>query len=106
MRRFAWPRSEGFAQAGSVRVRVVYDGEIALATGKEEDSSWVSDGAPFVFMINAIITEYPEVAKRFEPGEVVFTVNGRIPEPMTAIHNGDEIRVFVPRKGVVAESTA
>lgn len=98
MRRNFWP-PEGRAVRRTARVGITFDGEVALLAGKESSTSWTRDGLPFVFLLNSILTEHPELEERYPPGRLAFTVNGESPEPLTPIRDGDEVRVFLPAGG-------
>ena len=85
----------GFLMRG-VPVRVTYDRTVQEVTGRPEDPLFLSDGCPFVMVLQSVFDQHPTLAMQFPPGMLGFTLNGRPPAPDSRVCRGDHIHLLVP----------
>ncbi len=74
-----------------IRVTVRYDERLQKITGEKEQPVVVKAGAAFLFLLQCVFTEYPEMESEYAPGMLGFTVNGRAPKVHSTLCDGDEI---------------
>jgi len=83
-----------------IKIKIFYDKALQAITGKAEEEMLASEGVPFMFILSSIFVSYPEIEKKYPPGVLGFTVNGRPPEDFSILEDGDEIAfVVVENKG-------
>lgn len=74
-------------------VGAVADAADPAAGGKILKTVWTGDGIPFVFLLNAVLTEHPGIDRAFRPGDLVIRLNGQAPDPLTPVHDGDMLEI-------------
>ncbi|MBI3099303.1 MAG: hypothetical protein HYY93_13845 [Planctomycetes bacterium] len=80
----------------AVPMRITYDRAVQEVTGRAEEPIALSDGCPFVMVLQAVFDRYPALAGRFPPGVLGFTLNGKPPSPDARVKGGDHIHLLVP----------
>jgi hypothetical protein len=81
------------------KVIVTYDKTLQLITEKEEEECFISPKLSFLIFFHMVLQSYPEIQKRFAPGVLGFTVNGKPPELDAKLQDGDTIHFSVPHLG-------
>lgn len=78
-----------------ISIVVKYDQELEKITGIKEHPVMMSDGATFMFLLQSIFMEYPEIENKYPPGIVGFLINGTPPKPYTPLFDGDVVSFSV-----------
>lgn len=81
------------------RVEIRYDQTLQKITGRACDPIVVSEGLPFLMLLNTIFFEHPEIPMTYPPGVLGFLLNDVPPKNDTPIFEGDLLEMFV-RTGV------
>lgn len=74
-----------------IRVTVRYDERLQKITGEKEHPVVLSDGSGFLFLLQCVFTEYPQIESQYAPGMLGFTINGRSPKVHSKLRDGDEV---------------
>lgn len=90
------PAGQGGFLMRAVPVRVTYDRAVQEVTGRAEDSLFLSDGCPFVMVLQAVFDQHPALTERFPPGVLGFTLNGKPPSTDARVRRGDHLHLLVP----------
>jgi len=80
---------DSFPKSGIILVK--YDRELAKITGRREEESMINEGQPFLLFLHFFLTTYPEIKKKYPPGELAFFLNGRPPADFETLSDGDVI---------------
>ena len=75
-----------------IKIKIFYDEGLKEITGKDFEEAVVSEGVSFVNQLYFIFASYPEIQKKFPPGQLGFTVNGKPPRDFDILSDGDEIK--------------
>jgi len=78
-----------------IKVKVFYDKELKMVTGKDSEESIVSENLNFINFLNFIFSSYPTIPKRFIPGTLGFLLNGRAPKENDILKDGDKLEISV-----------
>jgi hypothetical protein len=76
-------------------ITIYYDFSIQQITGKAYERSMVNRGCLFGFVFQCLLMDYPDIQRRYPPGNLSFSLNGVAPEIETPLQDGDEIRLMV-----------
>lgn len=76
-------------------ITISYDPCLQYITKKAKEEAMVNRGCPFMFILNCFLIDHPEVTKRYPPGVLGFTLNGRPPELSDGLKDGDLICFMV-----------
>ena len=76
-------------------LKVQYDEELQKITGKEEEPMVMGEGGTFLYLLQNIFIEHPELEKRYPPGVLGFSINGISPKTYTPLFDGDIIEFRV-----------
>lgn len=74
-----------------IRIAIYYDATLEEITGKWEEVAWVSEEMPFLRFLSIIFASYPEIEERYPPGVLGFAINGRPPEALDTLKDGDKV---------------
>ncbi len=77
----------------SIKVKIFYDDDLRKITGKDLEEAVVSENLDFVAFLNFIFSSYPEIPKKFLPGTLAFSLNGRKPKEDEILNDGDELKM-------------
>ena len=72
-----------------IHIRIRYDKELQKITGTEEEPVYMSQGSIFVYLLQNIFIEHPEIEKRYPPGVLAFAINNIPPKTYTPLLDGD-----------------
>lgn len=75
----------------SITIQVTFDKILQEITGKAEHPVIMSQNAPFMFLLQSIFEEYPEIMKKYKPGSLGFSINGAPPKDYTPLFDGDVV---------------
>ena len=78
-----------------INVFVKFPLALESITGQSEMKLILNEGAPFVFLLHSIFTSYPEIRKRYPPGELAFTLNNRRPIGNESLYDGDQVVFYI-----------
>lgn len=78
-----------------IHIRVRYDKELQKITGTEEEPVYMSQGSIFVYLLQNIFIEHPEIEKRHPPGFLAFAINNIPPKTYTPLLDGDVVSFYV-----------
>ena len=78
-----------------IRLTIRYDKELQKIIGHEEDPTMMSEGVTFGFLLHTILTDYPEIKKRYPPGILTFSINGIPPKLYSPLLDGDMVMFSV-----------
>lgn len=78
------------------KILITYDKTLQLITEKDSEECIISKDAPFLFILGSVLESYPEIKKRFPPGVLGFTINGKPPENNTILKDGDTVHFTIP----------
>lgn len=76
-------------------IKVKFSQELETIIGIKEEDNYLSFGAPFEFLLQNIYFSYPEIFEKYKPGELGFTVNGKVPKTFELLLDGDLVEFFV-----------
>lgn len=76
-------------------ITITYDQKLQFITGKKKERSMVNQGCPMLFILQCLFTDHPEIQKKYPPGVLGFTINGKIPGTFAKFNDGDKISFFV-----------
>jgi hypothetical protein len=65
----------------SVIVFLEFDQPLQSVTGITRTSIEVTEGTPFIMLLQAVLDSYPDLVQRFDFRALGFEVNGRVPNP-------------------------
>lgn len=74
-----------------IRLTVRYDGALQKITGRAEDPVFMSEGSTFVYLIQNVFIEHPEIEKQYPPGVLTFFIHGIPPKEYTPLFDGDVV---------------
>lgn len=74
-----------------ISVFVEFDSVLEPIVGQTEMKIVMSENAPFVFLLHSIFTSYPEIQKRYPPGQLTMALNGHRPTEYELLRDGDRI---------------
>ena len=78
----------------SIKLRVYYDEALQRITKTKYDPIIMSEGALFVYLLQNVFVEHPEIEKKYPPGKLGFIINDiTLPKPHTPLFNGDVIKM-------------
>lgn len=72
-------------------IDIVYDTKLQRITGKAMERTMCNSGCPFFVILHCVLTEYPDIPRRFPPGVLGFTVNGIAPDIDQPMHDGNVV---------------
>lgn len=75
-------------------VKVKYSSFLQHITGKDEEEMYMNHGAPFAFLLESVLETYSKLEINYGPGKLCFQVNGKPPQVLEPLLDGDEIRFF------------
>ncbi|MCX6732900.1 MAG: hypothetical protein NTV98_05165 [Candidatus Roizmanbacteria bacterium] len=75
----------------SITIQVTFDKTLQDITGKASHPVIMSQNAPFMFLLQNIFEEYPEIMEKYKPGEFGFTINGIPPKEYSPLFDGDVV---------------
>lgn len=78
-----------------IRVQIIYDEELQKITGVEREEALVSEGIMFVMFLKFIFDSYPKIPKRYPPGSISLSLNGKPPTEFEILNGGDKIKLSV-----------
>ena len=76
-------------------IDIIYDTTLQRITGRARERTGCTRGCPFFFILNCVLTEYPEIRRRFPPGVLGFTVDGMAPAIDHPLTDGSIVRFGV-----------
>jgi hypothetical protein len=74
-----------------IYITVKFDETLEKITEIKECRSMVSKDLPFTFFLHCILIDYPKIKKKYPPGVLVFSINGRAPETDSVLQDGDTV---------------
>jgi len=78
-----------------IKVKIFYDEELKKITGKDSEETIASEGINFVTQLYFIFSSYPEIQKKFPPGQLGFLLNGKAPQKNDVLKNGDKLEFLI-----------
>ena len=72
-------------------ITITFDSNLQKITGKETETSMISEGMPFMQFLFFLFSSYPEIQTTYPPGTLGFTVNGEPPRDGMVLHDGDRL---------------
>jgi len=75
----------------SITVNVEYNQEIEKITGIKRHPVVMNYGATFMFLLQSIFIEYPEIEKQYPPSILGFSINGVPPKLYTPLFDEDTV---------------
>ena len=80
----------------SIKITVFYDSTLQKITGTESDPVFMSEWSTFVYLLKNVFISYPEIEKKYPPGQLGFIINGKPPtNPTTPLFDGDKVEFIV-----------
>ena len=79
----------------AIHIVARYDKELQNITGKAEHPVYMSEGSTFVYLLQNIFIEYPEIEEKYPPGVLAFAINDRMPKPHTPLLDGDIVEFSI-----------
>lgn len=79
----------------SINITISFDKKLQEITGKPEFTTIASQNAPFIFILDSVFSEYPEIMEKYKPGQLGFSVNGLPPKEYSPLLDGDVIHFQV-----------
>lgn len=77
------------------KITVFYDRKLEKITGKGSEIVLVNEGMSFSFFLKIIFESYPEIEKKYPPGVLGFSVNGKPPKEYDVLENGDKVKFSI-----------
>lgn len=74
-----------------IKIKIFYDRNLKKITGKDFEEAVVSRGLTFLNLLYFIFSSYPEIEKRYPPGELGLLLNNRPPKDFDIFQDGDEV---------------
>jgi hypothetical protein len=74
-----------------IRVTVRYDERLQRITGEKEHPVVMNEGAGFLFLLQCVFIEYPQIENEYAPGMLCFAINGKPPKAHSMLRDGDEV---------------
>jgi hypothetical protein len=78
-----------------IKVEISYDNELKKTTGKDFEETVVPENLNFINFLDFIFSSYPEIPKRFIPGTLAFSLNGKEPKENDILKDGDRLEISV-----------
>lgn len=78
-----------------ITIKIKYSSELECLTGREEEDTMISFGAPFEFLLQSVFSSHPKIFERYKPGKLGFCVNGKPPKNFSPLLDGDKVEFFV-----------
>lgn len=78
-----------------ITVHVRFPPMLEAITGRQDMPITMSDGAPFLFLLDSVFTSYPEIPRRYPPGTLGMTLNDRPPAEYDVLRHGDRVSFFI-----------
>ena len=78
-----------------ITIKIKYSSELECLTGREEEDTIMSSGAPFEFLLQSVFSSHPKIFERYKPGKLGFQVNGKPPKSFSPMLDGDKVEFFV-----------
>lgn len=78
-----------------IEVTVRYGKTLKKITGRKEEKIQVVKGTPFLLFLKVIFDLHPEIEKRFPPGVLGFTLEGKAPGEFDILKDGDTVKFGV-----------
>ena len=79
----------------AISVNIKFDENLEKIVGTVRYRITMSEGSNFGFLLQSIFLDYPEIEKKYLPGELGFLVNNVPPQIYTPIFDGDIVVFFV-----------
>ena len=74
-----------------IRVTVRYDERLQKITGEKEQPVVMNEGSGFLFLLQCVFVEHPQIESEYAPGMLGFKINGRAPKVHSKLRDGDEV---------------
>lgn len=74
-----------------IKIKILYDNNLKEITKKDSEEAVVSEEMSFVNFLYFIFSSYPEIKKRYPPGQLGLLLNNRRPNDFDILHDGDEV---------------
>jgi hypothetical protein len=78
-----------------ISIILKFDKNLQEISGSGEISIFISEGAPFLFLLGSIFDMYPEMETNYPPGYIALTINNIPPTPQTILHKGDIVALSI-----------
>ena len=78
-----------------IKIKISYDKELKRITGKDFEEAVVPENLNFIDFLDFIFSSYPEISKRFIPGTLAFSLNGKKPKENDILKDGDGLEISV-----------
>ena len=78
-----------------MRLTIRYDEALQKITRVAEEPVFMGEGATFVYLLQNIFIEHPEIEKRYPPGALGFSINGFPPKSYSPVFDGDVVSFSV-----------
>ncbi len=79
----------------AISVNIKFDKNLEKIIGSSGYEITMSEGSNFGFLLQSIFFDYPEIEKKYPPGELGFLINDTPPKTYTPIFDDDVIAFFV-----------
>ena len=80
-----------------IRLEVWYDKKLQEITGREFDPVMMSEGSTFIYLLQNIFMEHPEIEKKYPAGTLGLTIDGVPPKTYTLLFDGDKVLITADR---------
>lgn len=74
-----------------IRITARYDEMLQKITGRAEDSVYMGEGSAFIYLLQNIFMEHPEIEKQYPPGALTFSINDVPPKTYSPLFDGDVV---------------
>jgi molybdopterin converting factor small subunit len=78
-----------------ITINIFYDSQLQRITGLSEEKAVVNNGCPFFFLLESVFMTHRDIQRKYPPGILVFSLNGKIPNPNTQLKDGDIVSFIV-----------
>lgn len=75
----------------AIRITARYDKELQKITGRAEDPVFMSEGSTFLYLLQNVFIEHPEIENRYSPGVLLFSINDIPPKTYSPLFDGDVV---------------
>jgi len=81
-----------------ISINIEFDKNLEKITGTSGHPVMMSTGVNFMFLLDSIFTEYPEIMKTCKPGELGFAINGYPPTEYAPLFDGDVVSFVMMKR--------
>jgi len=81
-----------------ISINIKFDKNLEKITGISNYPIIMSEGSNFMFLLDTIFTEYPQIIKTYKPGELGFTINDYPPKEYSPLFDGDIVDFRILKK--------